>query len=92
MFLSLKTLYRKRTVIWPFYFYTIIRTLSGLTSDTWNLKYKQLKNINIDIPVLEEQEKIGDFFKKMDILISKQKMKIEILEKEKQSFLQKMFL
>lgn len=64
----------------------------GLTSDTWNLKYKQLKNINIDIPVLEEQEKIGDFFKKMDILISKQKIKIEILEKEEQSFLQKMFL
>ncbi|MGJ8953134.1 polymorphic toxin type 50 domain-containing protein, partial [Staphylococcus aureus] len=26
---SLKTLYRKRTVIWPFYFYTIIRTLSS---------------------------------------------------------------
>ncbi|TLP23924.1 ATP-dependent Clp protease ATP-binding subunit, partial [Staphylococcus epidermidis] len=26
---SLKTLYRKRTVIWPFYFYTIIRTLSN---------------------------------------------------------------
>ncbi len=64
----------------------------GLTSDTWNLKYKQLKNINIDIPVLEEQEKIGDFFKKMDILIHEQKMKTEILEKEKQSFLQKMFL
>ncbi|ROX26609.1 hypothetical protein EGW47_12015 [Enterococcus faecium] len=32
MFLSLKTLYRKRTVIWPFYFYTIIRTLSDITS------------------------------------------------------------
>ncbi|RIX93723.1 hypothetical protein D3233_01550, partial [Staphylococcus aureus] len=30
MFLSLKTLYRKRTVIWPFYFYTIIRTLSSI--------------------------------------------------------------
>ncbi|PIH52835.1 hypothetical protein CTJ02_12940 [Staphylococcus epidermidis] len=30
MFLSLKTLYRKRTVIWPFYFYTIIRTLSNI--------------------------------------------------------------
>ncbi|TQQ95772.1 hypothetical protein E5F01_15420, partial [Staphylococcus aureus] len=30
MFLSLKTLYRKRTVIWPFYFYTIIRTLSAV--------------------------------------------------------------
>ncbi|PZK80517.1 hypothetical protein C7P82_14330, partial [Staphylococcus aureus] len=35
MFLSLKTLYRKRTVIWPFYFYTIIRTLSN---------FKYLKN------------------------------------------------
>ncbi|PZJ37609.1 hypothetical protein C7P89_07915 [Staphylococcus aureus] len=32
MFLSLKTLYRKRTVIWPFYFYTIIRTLSMFIS------------------------------------------------------------
>ena len=31
MFLSLKTLYRKRTVIWPFYFYTIIRTLSKIS-------------------------------------------------------------
>ncbi|TJX91334.1 VOC family protein, partial [Staphylococcus haemolyticus] len=29
--LSLKTLYRKRTVIWPFYFYTIIRTLSTMS-------------------------------------------------------------
>ncbi|WP_460905582.1 restriction endonuclease subunit S domain-containing protein, partial [Staphylococcus aureus] len=64
----------------------------GLTSDTWNLKYKQLKNINIEIHVLKEQEKIGDFIKKMDIWISKQKMKIEILEKEKQTFLQKMFV
>ncbi|PQG98652.1 hypothetical protein CUS40_06865, partial [Enterococcus faecium] len=36
MFLSLKTLYRKRTVIWPFYFYTIIRTLS------WTVKSRLL--------------------------------------------------
>lgn len=37
MFLSLKTLYRKRTVIWPFYFYTIIRTLSKdlMSDDTY---------------------------------------------------------
>lgn len=33
MFLSLKTLYRKRTVIWPFYFYTIIRTLSKIVKE-----------------------------------------------------------
>ncbi|PVG51780.1 ATP-dependent Clp protease ATP-binding subunit, partial [Staphylococcus aureus] len=33
---SLKTLYRKRTVIWPFYFYTIIRTLSSIHFNTRN--------------------------------------------------------
>lgn len=33
MFLSLKTLYRKRTVTWPFYFYTIIRTLSSYRNE-----------------------------------------------------------
>ncbi|TLP22402.1 VOC family protein, partial [Staphylococcus epidermidis] len=32
----LKTLYRKRTVIWPFYFYTIIRTLSKLVYSFYN--------------------------------------------------------
>ncbi|TKN86344.1 hypothetical protein DVY02_01700 [Enterococcus faecium] len=38
MFLSLKTLYRKRTVIWPFYFYTIIRTLSKINDTICNIK------------------------------------------------------
>ena len=37
MFLSLKTLYRKRTVIWPFYFYTIIRTLSNIKNSKINV-------------------------------------------------------
>ena len=64
----------------------------GLTSDTWNLKYKQLKNINIDMPVLKEQEKIGSFFNKIDQLINKQKEKVEILQKNKNGFLQKMFV
>ena len=64
----------------------------GLTSDTWNLKYKQLKNISIDIPILKEQEKIGSFFKKIDQLISKQKHKIEVLQENKKGFLQKMFV
>lgn len=40
MFLSLKTLYRKRTVIWPFYFYTIIRTLSNQIKEGYNEREK----------------------------------------------------
>ncbi|TLV86897.1 hypothetical protein FFY10_08755 [Staphylococcus aureus] len=39
MFLSLKTLYRKRTVIWPFYFYTIIRTLSEFICLTYFINF-----------------------------------------------------
>ncbi|PQH00110.1 hypothetical protein CUS52_02865 [Enterococcus faecium] len=55
MFLSLKTLYRKRTVIWPFYFYTIIRTLSkfeysySLIFSDKNLGSNVLSSITISI-------------------------------------------
>ncbi|MCR0631582.1 hypothetical protein NEJ07_12530, partial [Staphylococcus aureus] len=41
---SLKTLYRKRTVIWPFYFYTIIRTLSKYRSHPYNKKVEVIKS------------------------------------------------
>ena len=46
MFLSLKTLYRKRTVIWPFYFYTIIRTLSLIFKNTLNNAPELKANFN----------------------------------------------
>ncbi|WP_246879275.1 ATP-binding cassette domain-containing protein, partial [Staphylococcus aureus] len=51
MFLSLKTLYRKRTVIWPFYFYTIIRTLSklGYLFQNYGLIDNLTVNENLDI-------------------------------------------
>lgn len=54
MFLSLKTLYRKRTVIWPFYFYTIIRTLSGEVIDRQNVGFTEeiIKDRNWDFSVL----------------------------------------
>ncbi|MDO7018732.1 competence protein ComK [Staphylococcus aureus] len=57
MFLSLKTLYRKRTVIWPFYFYTIIRTLSyyaklHLSSQSVLIETaKNILNINKLVPI-----------------------------------------
>ncbi|WP_251382296.1 hypothetical protein, partial [Staphylococcus aureus] len=47
MFLSLKTLYRKRTVIWPFYFYTIIRTLSeNVSTKSENISEIKILGIN----------------------------------------------
>ena len=32
-----------------------------MTSDTWNLKYGQIKDIRITVPCREEQEKIALF-------------------------------
>ncbi|MFY2153244.1 restriction endonuclease subunit S [Mammaliicoccus sciuri] len=64
----------------------------GLTSDTWNLKYKQLKDINIKIPILAEQERIAEFFKNIDKLIEKQSNKLKVLNENKKGYLQKMFI
>ena len=37
------------------------RYSQGMTSDTWNLKYGQIKDIRITVPCREEQEKIALF-------------------------------
>lgn len=64
----------------------------GLTSDTWNLKYKQLKDIKISICSKEEQDKIADLLTILDIRIKKQNHKLEILNINKKGLLQKMFV
>lgn len=43
-------------------------------------------------PIKEEQEKIGNFFDKVDSLIKRQSDKIELLKQRKQGLLQKMFI
>ncbi|MDM5394224.1 peptide ABC transporter permease, partial [Staphylococcus aureus] len=58
---SLKTLYRKRTVIWPFYFYTIIRTLSYFIN-------KEYSNKNILFYKLIGDNIFTFFYKKVAVL------------------------
>ena len=38
----------------------------GLTSDTWNLKFQMFSNIKVNVPIYEEQKKIGLFFSEID--------------------------
>lgn len=64
----------------------------GLTSDTWNLKYRQLKDIKLNLCSKEEQNKIANLLIMYDKLINKQKHKLEILKTNKKGFLQKMFI
>lgn len=53
---------------------------------------KTLLDFDIMLPSVEEQEKIGDFFSKIDNFIEKQSYKVELLKDRKKGFLQKMFV
>ncbi|WP_337090148.1 restriction endonuclease subunit S [Leuconostoc pseudomesenteroides] len=52
-----------------------------------------LSNIAIQVPLETlEQQKIGLFFKQLDNLITLHQQKLELLKKQKQAYLQKMFI
>ena len=67
------------------------RYSQGLTSDTWNLKYPQIKQLSISIPSLLEQEKIASFLTLIDNKIEKQKELVELLKKYKRGLLSSIF-
>ena len=53
----------------------------------WNL----VENIRLNNPSLDEQQKIGDFFSKLDRQIELEEQKLEKLEKQKKGYMQKIF-
>ncbi len=58
----------------------------------YTLTKEYFENIKLNLPHIKEQEKIGDFFSKLDEVINKQIQKIDELKLRKQGFLQKMFV
>lgn len=52
---------------------------------------KSVKSINVQVPSLPEQQKIGTFFSKLDDLITKQTQKVALLKQLKRGYLQKLF-
>ncbi|WP_195274569.1 restriction endonuclease subunit S [Enterococcus mundtii] len=57
-----------------------------------SLSLWQINNLNILIPKeLEEQQKIGSFFKQIDDTIALHQRKLDLLKETKKGFLQKMF-
>ena len=64
----------------------------GITSDTWNLKFPALSEIEIFVSADErEQEKIAGFFRHLDHLITLHQRKYSRLCNVKKSMLEKMF-
>lgn len=64
----------------------------GTVYERMAVKPEDFLNYETKIPCLEEQEKIGDFFSKLDKVINKQRQKIDELKLRKQGLLQKMFV
>ena len=74
------------------YIYSVIKW-SGIEGTTIKRLYnKDILNTKIDLPVIKEQEKIGNFFGKIDDSIEKQSSKIGVLKQRKKGLLQKMFV
>ncbi|UXS21557.1 restriction endonuclease subunit S [Staphylococcus delphini] len=73
------------------HFYSIIKWSSEGTTIK-RLYNKDILNTRINLPVIEEQEKMGLFLTRIDQLIEKQTQKINLLKQRKQGFLQKMFI
>jgi len=50
------------------------------------------KKTPISLPNIEEQQKIGSFFKQLDDTIALHQRKLDLLKEQKKGFLQKMFV
>lgn len=57
-----------------------------------NLSGSIVKDLILSVPNFEEQQKIGSFFKQLDSLITLHQQKLNLLKKQKQAYLQKMFI
>lgn len=51
-----------------------------------------IENISVKVPVKDEQQKIGTFFKQLDDTITLHQRKLDLLKETKKGFLQKMFV
>ncbi|HGK2405096.1 TPA: restriction endonuclease subunit S, partial [Streptococcus pneumoniae] len=57
-----------------------------------NINQDSLSLIQVGLPNLKEQEKIGSFFKQLDDTIALHQRKLDLLKEQKKGFLQKMFV
>lgn len=57
--------FKRNDVIWLFRINS-----QGLTSDTWNLKFPALSRIYLNVPNIDEQIKIANYFELLDSLIT----------------------
>ena len=57
-----------------------------------NINYDEFMGITVSIPDIKEQKKIAEFFIMLNEKINREKEKVRELEKQKQGFMQQMFI
>lgn len=57
-----------------------------------NINFDEFMGINVSVPSVEEQQKIGAFFKQLDTTITLHQRELDVLKETKKGFLQKMFV
>ena len=81
----------------------IFQNLGKMKSDGYWTRYStgstfesinstDIKEAIISVPAIEEQNKIGSFFKQLDNIIALHQRKLDLLKEQKKGFLQKMFV
>lgn len=66
------------------------RYSQGLTSDTWNLKFKQFREVTVRVPEFDEQQAIAEVFAMQDEVIAKLEANKAKLELEKRALMQQL--
>ncbi|WP_084998792.1 restriction endonuclease subunit S, partial [Lentilactobacillus parabuchneri] len=72
----------------------VFNNLSALSSGgtAKGVSQKSLKGLSITVPLdIDEQQKIGSFFKQLDDTITLHQRKLDLLKEQKKGYLQKMF-
>jgi len=71
---------------------TFQKNSQGMTSDTWNLKYRMISRIKVNVPSLVEQNKIANFLSSLDSKTELVNTQIENTKAFKKGLLQQMFV
>jgi type I restriction enzyme, S subunit len=66
------------------------RYSQGLTSDTWDLKFRHFQEIKVTIPGIDEQQAIAQVFMTCDKELSLLRKKLAAFQKQKRGLMQKL--
>ena len=70
----------------------MVRWRQGVVYGQWKIHETDFMKIEVRIPSIDEQKKIGQYFDSLDDLITLQERKCKVLQKLKKCMLQKMFV